>query len=133
MCITMRVRIDVRPKGKSPRQLDELVDGYNREFLLYWIDTIIETANDQYNKDPEIVQKNEQHERSDDVHSLQKPIHLATRLRDINGYTPIEIEVPDTKGYKCVSEAISLHLVHMPLTIREWFRNVSQIATATEA
>ncbi|AFU57469.1 hypothetical protein Ngar_c05260 [Candidatus Nitrososphaera gargensis Ga9.2] len=130
----MRIRISARPQGKSPKQLDELVWGYNREFLLYWVDTIIETANQLYTEDVKtVVEKNEQEGRNDVAYCLQKPIHLATRLWDINGYAPIEIEVPDAKGYKCVSEAISLHIANMPLTIREMFANISQIATATEA
>lgn len=130
----MRIRISARPHGKSPKQLDELVWGYNREFLLYWIDTVIETANQLYTEDVKtVVGKNEQEGRNDGAYCLQKPIHLATRLRDINGYAPIEIEVPDAKGYKYVGEAISLHIVHMPLTIREMFANISQIATTTEA
>lgn len=113
--------------------MDELVWGYNRELLLYWVDTIIETENQFYSEDAKIVVERSEQTGNDNAYCLQKPIHLATRLRDINGYAPIEIEVPDSKGYKCVGEAISLHIVHMPLTIREMFTNVSQIATSTEA
>ena len=125
----MKIRIGARPSGKSTNLLDELMPGYNREFLLYWVDTIVDTANQLYNDNNN--HKNKQ-DRKDDYYFL-KPVCLATRIRD-NSNSPIEIEVGDIEAYKCVREAIARHISSMPLTVREFFRNISHpTAAAAEA
>lgn len=128
----MKIRLIASPLGRSSRSLDELVWGYNREFLLYWVGTVIETANQLYNEHISIEDENKQ-QAGNDIHSLQKPIRLATRIQDITSNSPIEIEVPNVEGYKCVREAISRHIIHMPLTVRELFRNITRIANEAEA
>jgi hypothetical protein len=120
----VKVRISARPLGKSSNLLDELMPGYNREFLLYWVDTIIDTANQLYDD-------NSTHDRNDDYYFL-KPVRLATRLRD-NSNSLIEIEVTDIEAYNCAREAIARHISSMPLTIREFFRNISHPTAAAEA
>lgn len=131
----MKLRISAHQKGKLPLQLDEIVSGYNREFLLYWVDAIIETANQLYTEDAaRNNNSSKQQTRSDDdnnAHSLQKPIHLVTPIRSITGNSRLEIEVPDAKGYQCVKEAVSRHIMHMPLTVRELFMNISHVSTTT--
>jgi hypothetical protein len=128
----VKIRLIASPLGRSSRSLDELVWGYNREFLLYWVGTVIETANQLYNEHISIEDENKQ-QAGNDIHSLQKPIRLATRIQDITSNSPIEIEVPNVEGYKCVREAISRHIIHMPLTVRELFRNITRIANEAEA
>jgi hypothetical protein len=124
----VKVRISATPLGKSSNLLDELMPGYNREFLLYWIDTIIDTANQLY--DDNTNRENKQ-DREDDYYFL-KPVRLATRLHD-DSNSPIEIEVADIEAYKCVREAIARQISSMPLTIREFFRNISHPTAAAEA
>jgi hypothetical protein len=124
----VKIRISARPLGKSTNLLDELMPGYNREFLLYWVDTIIDTANQLC--DDNTNRENKQ-DREDDYYFL-KPVRLATRLHD-DSNSPIEIEVADIEAYNCVREAIARHISFMPLTIREFFRNISHPTAAAEA